>query len=147
MGKRGRARTRAAPAGRRRECVQGKKWLPKENGVSFYRLLQKGSSQKKNELQPLRMSKHVLRRLGRRERAKSFLRFWEFAFTKPKFWGFLRRVVPGFCVCPPAHVIARGGHRRGGGVGKERGEGQRGARGETPIEKTSQNTSFRTALL
>ena len=49
--RRGRARTRAAPAGRRRECGQGpyargaggpsvgvragEKWLPKENGVSF----------------------------------------------------------------------------------------------------------------
>ena len=102
---------------------------------------------KKNELQPLRMSKHVLRRLGRRERAKSFLRFWEFAFTKPKFLGFLRRVVPGFCVCPPrARHRARGPPtRRRSGEGEGRGP-ERGARGNHWV-KTSQNTSFRTALL
>ena len=50
MGKRGRARTRAAPAGRRRECVQGKNGCLRKNGVSFYRLLQKGSSQKKKRV-------------------------------------------------------------------------------------------------
>ena len=82
---------------------------------------------KKNELQPLRMSKHVLRGCERREGANSFLRFWEFAFTRPKLLGFLRRVLPGFCARSPAHVIARGGHRRGGGVGKKGGrEGSAG---------------------
>ena len=67
---------------------------------------------------------------GERER-KVFCVSGSLLLRNLSFWVSCAALFRVSAFAPPAHVIARGGHRRGGGVGKERGEGQRGARGET----------------
>ena len=132
--------------GEGREGSAGKP-LVQNVAISFSEGIAQGCFAKKSKLQPLRKPKHVL--LGRwmRVGANSFSAFLgKFAFTKPELLGFLRRVVPGFCACSPARVMARGGHRRGGGVGKKGGEGREGSAGK-PLWQNVAKKRFRTALL